>query len=96
MVIFNIISIFISLDSYLHYGEKSDKILLLQKQLGDNENEKIFRSLRTVKFKILDGLHKVILKEKEKYCYTPKTTNNIGPNCRFITKLKTICKSRVF
>ena len=63
----------------INYGEKSEKILLLQKQLGDNENEKIFRSLEQLEYKILDGLHKVILKEKKNIAIltSHETTNNI-------------------
>ena len=63
----------------INYGEKSEKILLLQKQLGDNENEKIFRSLEQLEYKILDGLHKVILKEKKNIAIliSHETTNTI-------------------
>ena len=63
----------------INYGKKSEKILLLQKQLGDNEDEKIFRSLEQLEYKILDGLHKVILKEKKNIAIltSHETTNNI-------------------
>ena len=63
----------------INYGEKSEKILLLQKQLGDKEDEKIFRSLEQLEYKILDGLHKVILKEKKNIAIltSHETTNNI-------------------
>ena len=63
----------------INYGKKSEKILLLQKQLGDNEEEKIFRSLEQLEYKILDGLHKVILKEKKNIAIltSHETTNNI-------------------
>lgn len=49
----------------INYGKKSEKIQLLQKQLGDNENEKIFRSLKQLEYKIIDGLYKITLKEKK-------------------------------
>lgn len=63
----------------INYGEKSEKILLLKKQLGDKEDEKIFRSLEQLEYKILDGLHKVILKEKKNIAIltSHETTNNI-------------------
>ena len=63
----------------INYGKKSEKIQLLQKQLGDNENEKIFRSLEQLEYKILDGLHKVILKEKKNIAIltSHETTKNI-------------------
>ena len=48
----------------INYGKKSEKIQLLQKQLGDNENEKIFRSLKQLEYKIIDG-YKITLKEKK-------------------------------
>ena len=63
----------------INYGKKSEKIQLLQKKLGDNEEEKIFRSLEQLEYKILDGLHKVILKEKKNIAIltSHETTNNI-------------------
>lgn len=63
----------------INYGEKSEKILLLKKQLGDKEDEKIFRSLEQLEYTILDGLHKVILKEKKNIAIltSHETTNNI-------------------
>ena len=63
----------------INYGEKSEKIQLLQKQLGNNENEKIFRSLEQLEYKILDGIHKVILKEKKNIAIltSHETTKNI-------------------
>ena len=63
----------------INYGKKSEKIQLLQKKLGDNENEKIIRSLKQLEYKILDGLHKVILKEKKNIAIltSHETTKNI-------------------
>jgi len=63
----------------INYGKKSEKIKKKQKQLGDNEDEKIFRSLEQLEYKILDGLHKVILKEKKNIAIltSHETTNNI-------------------
>ena len=63
----------------INYGKKSEKIQLLQKKLGDNENEKIIRSLEQLEYKILDGLHKVILKEKKNIAIltSHETTKNI-------------------
>lgn len=63
----------------INYGKKSEKIQLLQKKLGDNENEKIIRSLEQLEYKILDGIHKVILKEKKNIAIltSHETTKNI-------------------
>ena len=63
----------------IYYGDKSEKIQLLQKRLGDNENEKILRSLEQLEYIIIDGIHKVILKEKKNIAVltSHKTTKNI-------------------
>jgi ABC-2 type transport system permease protein len=49
----------------VNYGERSERIPLLQKQLGDSENEKIIRSLQQLEYHIMDGIYKVSLKEKK-------------------------------
>ena len=49
----------------INYGNRSELVQLLQKQLGDTENEKIIRSVKQLEYQIMDGIHKVRLKEKK-------------------------------
>ena len=49
----------------VNYGERSERIPLVQKQLGDTENEKIIRSLQQLEYHIMDGIYKVSLEEKK-------------------------------
>ncbi len=51
----------------VNYGDRSERIALLQKQLGDTENQKIIRSLQQLEYQIMDGIYKVSLSEKKKY-----------------------------
>ena len=48
----------------INYGEASERVPLLQKQLGDTESDKIARSLQQMEYLIMDGIYKVSLKEK--------------------------------
>jgi gliding-associated putative ABC transporter substrate-binding component GldG len=45
-------------------ADRSERIHLLSKQLGDSENEKITRSLQQLEYQIMDGIHKVSLQSK--------------------------------
>ncbi len=49
----------------INYGEKSERVALLQKQLGNTENENIIRSLQQLEYNIMDGIYKVRLNEKK-------------------------------
>ena len=49
----------------VNYGERSERVPLVQKQLGDTENEKIIRSLQQLEYHIMDGIFKVTLEEKK-------------------------------
>ena len=49
----------------INYGERSERVALLQKQLGDTENQKIIRSLQQLEHQIMDGIHKVGVQEKK-------------------------------
>ena len=49
----------------VNYGDRSERIALLQKQLGDTENQKIIRSLQQLEYQIMDGIYKVSLSEKK-------------------------------
>ena len=48
----------------VNYGDASERVPLLQKQLGDTESQKITRSLQQLEYLIMDGIYKVSLKEK--------------------------------
>jgi len=49
----------------VNYGNQSERVALMQKQLGDTENRKIIRSLQQLEYQIMDGIYKVSLKEKK-------------------------------
>ena len=49
----------------LNYDNRSEKIALIQKQLGDTENEKIIRSLQNLEYIIIDGIYKLRLLNKK-------------------------------
>lgn len=49
----------------VNYGNSSELISLLDKQLGDTDPDKISRSLQEMEFLISDGISKVTLKEKQ-------------------------------
>jgi ABC-2 type transport system permease protein len=63
----------------INYGNRSELVQLLQKQLGDTENEKIIRSVKQLEYQIMDGIHKVRLKEKKSIAVlsSHKTSENI-------------------
>ncbi len=50
----------------INYGNSSQLISLLEKQLGDTDQDKISRSLQEIEYLISDGIYKVTLKEKSK------------------------------
>jgi ABC-2 type transport system permease protein len=50
----------------INYGNSSQLISLLDKQLGDTDQGKISRSLQEIEYLISDGIYKVTLKEKSK------------------------------
>ena len=49
----------------VNYGNRSERVSLLKKQLGDNEIKKIIRSLEQIEYNILDGIYKVSVVEKK-------------------------------
>ena len=63
----------------INYGNRSELVQLLQKKLGDTENEKIIRSVKQLEYQIMDGIHKVRLKEKKSIAVlsSHKTSENI-------------------
>jgi gliding-associated putative ABC transporter substrate-binding component GldG len=63
----------------VNYNERSERVALLQKQLGDSENDKIIRSLQQLEYHIMDGIYKVSLKEKKNVAVltSHRTSENI-------------------
>ncbi len=61
------------------YKGKVQKVELLQKQLGDNENMKIIRSIQLLENKIMDGIFRVSIEEKKNIAVLSShgTSNNI-------------------
>ena len=49
----------------VNYGQRSVRVPLLQKNLGDSEDEKIRRSIQLLEYKIMDGIYRATLKEKK-------------------------------
>ena len=63
----------------VNYGEVSERVFLLDKQLGDTDRDKITRSIQQIEYLILDGIRKVTLKEKPNLAVLTShtTTENI-------------------
>ena len=68
----------------INYGEASERVPLLQKQLGDTESDKIARSLQQMEYLIMDGIYKSASKK-----------NQILPY-RHLTKLPIKLKSQIY
>ena len=45
-------------------GERSERIPLIQNQLGDTQKIKLTRSLQQLEYQIMDGIHKTTLTSK--------------------------------
>lgn len=48
----------------VNYGKISERVFLLEKQLGDTDQDKITRSIEQMEYLILDGIRKVTLEDK--------------------------------
>ena len=48
----------------VNYGEVSERVTLLSKQLGDTERDKIRRSVQQMEYLIMDGIGKVTRETK--------------------------------
>ena len=49
----------------INYNGKSEKIGLLEKQLGNTQNENIINSIQLLESKIMDGIYRVRLENKK-------------------------------
>jgi gliding-associated putative ABC transporter substrate-binding component GldG len=63
----------------VNYGDVSERVFLLDKQLGDSDLDKITRSIQQIEYLILDGIRKVTLEEKPNLAVltSHNTTENI-------------------
>lgn len=49
----------------INKGERSVRVNLLQKNLGDTETQKIQRSIQQLEYQLLDGIHQLVLERKK-------------------------------
>lgn len=50
----------------LNYGDRTVRISLLQKNLGDSPKQRILQSIQQLEYAIMDGVYKILLQEKKK------------------------------
>ena len=70
------------------YKAKSQKVELLQKQLGDNQNMKVIRSMQLLENKIMDGVFRVSINEKKNIAVL--SSNGTSKNIKIADLLKNI------
>ena len=70
------------------YKAKSHKVELLQKQLGDNQNMKVIRSMQLLENKIMDGVFRVSINEKKNIAVL--SSNGTSKNIKIADLLRNI------
>ena len=70
------------------YKAKSQKVELLQKQLGDNQNMKVIRSMQLLENKIMDGVFRVSINEKKNIAVL--SSNGTSKNIKIADLLRNI------
>ena len=50
----------------LNYGDRTVRVSLLQKNLGDRPEQRILQSIQQLEYAIMDGVYKILLQEKKK------------------------------
>ena len=50
----------------LNYGDRTVRVSLLQKNLGDTSEKRILQSIQQLEYVIMDGLYKILLEEEKK------------------------------
>jgi gliding-associated putative ABC transporter substrate-binding component GldG len=50
----------------LNYENRTVRVSLLQKNLGDQPDQRILQSIQQLEFALMDGIHQVLLEEKKK------------------------------
>ena len=48
----------------INYGERSERISLIERQLGDSEQEVLQKGLQQLEYHLFDGIHKISIKNK--------------------------------
>ena len=50
----------------LNYEDRTIRVSLLQKNLGDQPEQRILKSIQQLEFALMDGIHQILLDEKKK------------------------------
>ena len=50
----------------LNYGDRTVRVSLLQKNLGDSSEQRIIQSIQQLEYALMDGIYKILLQEKKK------------------------------
>lgn len=69
-------------------GERSERISLIQNQLGDKQKIKLTRSLQQLEYQIMDGIHKITLKSKPTIAVL--TSHQTSENIKIADLLKSL------
>ena len=69
-------------------GERSERISLIQNQLGDTQKIKLTRSLQQLEYQIMDGIHKITLKSKPTIAVL--TSHQTSENIKIADLLKSL------
>ena len=69
-------------------GERSERISLIQNQLGDTQKIKLTRSLQQLEYQIMDGIHKITLTSKPTIAVL--TSHQTSENIKIADLLKSL------
>ena len=72
----------------LNSGERSERISLIQNQLGDTQKIKLTRSLQQLEYQIMDGIHKITLTSKPTIAVL--TSHQTSENIKIADLLKSL------
>ena len=74
--------------SIINSGERSERISLIQNQLGDTQKIKLTRSLQQLEYQIMDGIHKITLTSKPTIAVL--TSHQTSENIKIADLLKSL------
>ena len=72
----------------INSGERSERISLIQNQLGDTQKIKLTRSLQQLEYQIMDGIHKITLTSKPTIAVL--TSHQTSENIKIADLLKSL------
>ena len=72
----------------INRGMRTERISLIKKQLGDTEKNKLVRSLQQLEYQIMDGIHKITLKEKQNLAVL--TSHNTSKDIKLVDLLQSL------